>query len=161
MISFRWRSISVISSDAVRLISVQKTLGFSTTQRGIDMNVQQTKAYYDTFNDTELCTCVYCRNYYREVRNAYPSLAEYLQRIGVNIEKPLEAMFLDPDEDGFIEYITVQYVVMGNPSGFQKAVVSGVQIDIEDSHPMTGVQEEHFVIGVWPIRLKWTEQPDC
>ena len=74
--------------------------------------------------------------------------------MGVDIEKPFETMPLDPYE-GIVEYIAVQYIVMGNHSDFKAAVVSGVDIGIADSHPVTGIEEEHFVIEISPIKLKW------
>ena len=42
-----------------------------------------------------------------------------------------------------------------NHSDFKAAVVSGVDIDMADSHPVTGIEEEHFVIEISPIKLKW------
>ena len=45
---------------------------------------------------------------------------------------------------------------MGNHSDFQAAVVSGVDIDIADSHPMTDIEDEHFIIEISPIKLRWT-----
>ena len=96
------------------------------------MDIEKTKAYYDSLNSGDLCTCDYCRNYYKEIKSAYPALAEYLRKMGVDIEKPLETM------------------------PFHRSAVSGVHIGIAESHPMTNVSDEHFVMELWPIRLRWT-----
>ena len=118
------------------------------------MDIIKTELYYRTLNKDTLCSCDYCRNYYKEIRGSYPVLSDYLAMMGVDIEKPFEAMPLEPYE-GTIEYIAVQYIVMGNSSGFKSADVTGVHIGIADSHPMTDIEEEHFVIELSPIKLKW------
>ena len=119
------------------------------------MDIVKTENYYKKLNKNNLCSCDYCRNYFSEIKGTYPLLSDYLTGMGVDIEKPFETMPLEPYE-GTIEYIAVQYIVMGNHSDFQAAVVSGVDIDIADSHPMTDIEEEHFIIEISPIKLKWT-----
>ena len=129
------------------------------------MNKFKTKNYYRELNKDSLCSCDYCRNYYKEVKAAYPELSDHLAGMGVDIEKPFETMPLEPYEgnieyiavpyEGNIEYIAVQYIVMGNAADFKSEDVYGVHISIADSHPMTDIDEEHYVIEISPIRLKW------
>ena len=119
------------------------------------MDRKRTEEYYKALGADDLCDCAYCRNYYKEIKSAYPALDEYLQSLGIDIEKPFEAMPLEPYE-GFLEYSGVQYVVLGSPSGFEETAVGNVHIVIADSHPMTGIEEEHFVIEAYPITLPWT-----
>ena len=121
----------------------------------MEIDILKTERYYKTLADEDLCSCAYCRNYYREIKAAYPVLSEYLKELGIDIEKPFEAMPLEPYE-GKIEYSGVQYIVMGDPASFQETDVAGVHIAIADSHPMTDLSEEHFVIEISPIILKWT-----
>ena len=119
------------------------------------MDIKKTELYYRTQAEEDLCACDYCRNYYREIKGAYPVLSDYLKAMGIDIEKPFEAMPLEPFK-GTIEYIAVQYIVMGNSSDFMETNILGVHIGIADSHPMTDIEEEHFVIELSPITLKWT-----
>ena len=123
------------------------------------MDIKKTENYYKTLSEDDLCDCDYCKNYYKEIKAAYPLLAEYLEGIGVDIEKPFEAMPLEPYE-GYIEYMAVQYVVMGDPSDFAETEVAGVHIGIAESHPMTDLSEPHFVIELYPVTLKWTMDQD-
>ena len=51
-------------------------------------------------------------------------------------------------------------MVLGSPSGFEETDISGVHIGIAESHPMTDLQEEHFVLEVSEVDLKWTIQQD-
>lgn len=124
------------------------------------MNIEETKQYYSSLTAEALCDCVYCRNYIREIKNAYPRVAEYLLTLGVDIEKPFETIPLEPDETGYIEYISSQYIVIGNLDDFVKTVIDTVTVDMADSHPSTGIDKPHFVIEIYPVRLKWTAQTD-
>lgn len=119
------------------------------------MDIEKTKLYYEQLNYNNLCDCVYCKNYICSVRSAYPGISDYLSRIGVNIEKPFETIPLEPDASGYIEYICAQYVVLGHPDDFEKASISSVNLSISESHPATAINEPHFVIEIYPIRLKW------
>lgn len=124
------------------------------------LSIKETKQYYDSLTAEDLCNCAYCRNYIREIRNAYPKVAEYLLALGVDIEKPFETIPLEPDETGGIEYLSSQYIVIGNTDGFIKTVIDTVTVDITDSHPLTNIDKPHFVIGIYPVRLKRTVQKD-
>ena len=119
------------------------------------MNVEKTKAFYEKINHDDLCSCAYCQNYIKEIRSSYPTLAEYLERLGVDIEKPFQTMPLEPDKTGYIEYLGSQYIVCGKRDAFEKTTINDVNVDIALSHPPTGLEEEHFVIEIYPIRLKW------
>lgn len=119
------------------------------------MDKINTENYYKALNNENLRFCDYCRNYYKEAKETYPELSDYLARMGIDIEKPLETMPLEPYE-GAIEYIAVQYIALGNVSSFKSENVEGVHICIADSHPATDIDEEHYVIEIYPLRLKWT-----
>lgn len=127
------------------------------------MDITKTKAFYELLAPDYVCDCDYCKNYVKEIKRAYPLLADYLQSIGIDIEKPFETMPLELDKDGYIDYIGVQYVVLGSKDDFKKTVVSDVSIDITESHPRTNVTDAHFVIELLPInrfiRLPWALEP--
>lgn len=119
------------------------------------MNIEKTKEFYARLKRSDLCNCAYCQNYVREVKTTYPMLAEYLQGLGVDIEKPFETMPLEPDETRHIEYLCSQYIVCGEQEGFEKVTIDSVNVDIAGSHPSTEMGEAHFVIEIYPICLKW------
>ena len=112
------------------------------------LSIKETKQYYDSLTAEDLCNC------------AYPKVAEYLLALGVDIEKPFETIPLEPDETGGIEYLSSQYIVIGNTDGFIKTVIDTVTVDITDSHPLTNIDKPHFVIEIYPVRLKRTVQKD-
>lgn len=132
----------------------------SGSQRPSVMNAEKTKQYYDHLTDKDICRCAYCQNYVRKIRSAYPKLAGFLDGMGVNIEKPFEAIPV-----GFVNemmlYSGVQYVIIGSADDFRQVSIDNADIFITDSHPMTDVKEDHFVIEISPVLLKQTgEEPD-
>lgn len=118
------------------------------------MDVQKTKAFYEGTGIGDLCQCAYCRNYVQQIGSVYPEVAEFLETLGADIEKPFETSPLEP-ENGYLDYISAQYIIMGSREGFQNGMINEVSIRIADSHPATGIPEEHFVIELFPIRLSW------
>ena len=122
----------------------------------LKMNIEKTEDYYKKLKSKDICQCAYCQNYVREIKKEYRDLDKYLEGIGVDIEKPFETMPLE-EKDGYIEYASVQYIVMGSKESFKESKVGDVTITLADSHPTTGIEEEHFVIEIYPIVLKWTE----
>ena len=120
------------------------------------MDIERTKQYYAKLTEEDLCRCDYCRTYVREIRNASPRLTEYLSSLGVDIEKPFEVIPLDETAE-YMEYLAVQYVVIGSAEGFEENALEGMDVLITDSHPMTNIEEDHFVIEIVPhppLRLK-------
>ncbi len=120
------------------------------------MDIRQTTDYYGSLTAEDLCSCDYCRNYCREIKKTYPVLAENLRKMGIDIEKPFETWPLEPDAEGYIEYVSAQYILMGWQCDFRETDCSGVHIGIADSHPMTDITADHFVIEISPLKLKWT-----
>ena len=117
------------------------------------MTIEKTRDFYKTYDD--LCDCAYCRNYIREIKKSYPDLVAYLDKIGVDVEKPFETVPGEP-ESGFIEYFCVEYLVMGDKKDFSKTKLGGVSINFAKSFPDPGLDCKYYVIEVGPIKLKWT-----
>lgn len=122
------------------------------------MNIDKTRSYYEKLSSHDLCDCAYCKNYIGEVKNTYPKVAEYLSSLGIDIEKPLETMPLEPDETGYIEYAWPQYIAFGTPDTFPETTIDSINVGVAESHPSTQINEAHFVVEVGPIRLKWIMQ---
>lgn len=127
------------------------------------MDIKKTEDFYKTMDtDHYICKCDHCQNYIKEIKRSYPLLADHLQSMGVDIENPFETIPMEPDEEGYIEYIGVQYIVLGSKDAFAPTRVSDVEIGIAEFHPATNVEGEHFVIELRPIRLKWVmENPSA
>ena len=118
------------------------------------MNLEKTRQYYHHLTDKDVCDCAYCRNYVKEIRSSYPELAAFLDQLGADIEKPFEAIPIGP-ANGMMFYSGAQYVVMGSADGFKEPAIGDTRVFVTDAHPMTDIKEDHFVIEVSPIKLKW------
>lgn len=112
------------------------------------INIEKTKEYYAETAADQLCTCEDCQNYAANIKAAYPELAAYLASLGADIEKPFET-FPMYAENGLVRFMGVQYVLLGSGADFEKVSVSGFDIDLAVAHPMTCIEDEHFVIEIW------------
>lgn len=116
------------------------------------MDIGKTKRYYADLRNSDLCQCDNCRIFYGKVKSAYPLVAEYLEGIGVDIEKPFELWSVEISKgdksgtDRMIMYPDAQYIVMGNCDSFIETEICGVKISVTESHPVTDIKENHFVI---------------
>ena len=125
----------------------------------MNVDIKTTKAYYHSIIETALCDCAYCRNYRLQVREAFPKVAEYLYSLGIDIEKPFETSPLEPDENGMLEYCCCQYIVFGTCSSEYHYKIDNIEFRVATSYPNTGIEQEHFVIELFPIKLKYICEP--
>ena len=115
------------------------------------IDIVKTKEYYNSLSLDMLCDCDYCKLYCFNSRKEFSELALWLDKYGVDIEKPFEVMSLEPDESGMLDYIGVQYIVFGTFSNDNSYYVGDFNIKIVHSHPSTGISDKHFVLEVIPI----------
>ncbi|WP_106460458.1 hypothetical protein [Anaerococcus sp. Marseille-P3915] len=117
------------------------------------MTIEETRQFYKDYDG--LCDCAYCKNYIKEIKKVYPDLDAYLDKFGIDIEKPWEAL---PGEvvGGMIEYLGAQYILIGNKNDFKKAKLGDITIDLAKSYPDPGLACEYYVIEVSSIKLQWT-----
>ena len=115
------------------------------------IDIVKTREYYNSLSSGLLCDCDYCKLYYAKSRKEFSELALWLDKYGVDIEKPLEVISIEPDESGMLDYIGVQYIVFCTFSNYNSYYVGDFNIKIADSHPNTGISDEHFVLEVIPM----------
>ena len=120
----------------------------------MNVDVEETQKYYNSIKQESLCSCNYCKNYYRQIKSSYPAIASYLASFGVDIEKPFETSPLEPDINGMLEYCVCQYIVFGSCTSTYSHRIGEVNFRVASSYPSTGIKEEHFVLELSPIRLK-------
>ena len=114
----------------------------------------KTAQYYETLSTEDLCDCDYCKLYYSKCEEAYPELADWFLQSGIDIRKPFEAMWLDPDEMGIVNYIGVQYIVFGVCPEDYECTIGNVSIRVVTSYPTpVGIEGDFFVIEAYPMYL--------
>lgn len=118
------------------------------------MDIERTKAYYAGLKREDICECIYCQNLIDEIKSAYPDLAEYLLSLGVNIERPFEALLPDDPVNGYMDYPIVQYLIAGNPDDFKETTIGDIKIGISESHPTAIYEGEHFIIDAGEFHIK-------
>ena len=120
----------------------------------MNVNITKTKEYYATITDSELCGCGYCRNYRLQIKSVLPEVATYLEAWGIDIEKPFETSPLEPDATGMLEYCGCQSIAFGNCDPEDHHRIGDVEFRVATSYPSTGIEKEHFVLELFPVRLK-------
>ena len=123
----------------------------------MDVNISATKDYYNSITDASLCDCGYCRSYRLQVKSAFPKVAAYLDSLGIDIEKPFETSPLEPDEKGMLEYCCCQYIAFGNCEPEYHHKIDNVEFRVAESYPHIDIEQEHFVMEMFPIQLKYVE----
>lgn len=122
----------------------------------MDINIAKTKEYYASIDESLLCDCSYCQCYREQIRSVYPKVAEYLDSLGIDIEKPFETSPLEPDEKNMLEYCCCQYIVFGKCDPEYSYKIDDVEFRLAASYPHTGIEEEDFVLELFPIWLKYS-----
>ena len=121
----------------------------------MNVDVSATRDYYNSITDSVLCDCGYCRNYRQLIKSALPKAATYLDSLGVDIEKPFETSPLEPDENGMLEYCGCQYIAFGNCEPEYRHRIGDVEFRVATSYPSTGIEQEHFILELFPVQLKF------
>ena len=120
----------------------------------MDVDVSATRDYYNSIIDSALCNCGYCRNYRLQIKSALPEVTAYLDSLGIDIEKPFETSPLEPNENRMLEYCGCQYIAFGNCDPEYRHRIGDVKFRVATSYPSTGIEKEHFVLELFPVRLK-------
>ena len=121
----------------------------------MNADVLKTTEYYRSIAENSLCDCAYCRSYRLQVKSAFPEVSEYLDSLGIDIEKPCETSPLEPDENCMLEYCCCQYIAFGTCNSEYNYRIDNVEFRIATSYPSTGIEQEHFVIELYPVHLKF------
>ena len=84
-------------------------------------------------------------------------MARYLDSLGVDMEKPFEILLPEPMEGGYLGYLICQYIVFGSCPEDVTHRIGDATFGRSDGHPGMKIDEEHFVLDCYPVRLKVEE----
>lgn len=124
---------------------------------------EKTQQYYRTYT---LCDCVYCRNYYAQVRQQFPRLDAFLSEFGVDIARPDEIMSVELE--GHVAYLNVDYTVCGRVQTMGEGEIElydGRLLHIAVTEGFASPNEQtgdYFTISVTELELtkqKWETLP--
>ena len=104
------------------------------------------------------CDCEVCNIYYKNVKNQYPKIAEYLKKLNVDILRPFELVWFENEKDKTIEYEGCQYIVFGQCEDDFTLQIDDVIFENNTSfHPSTEhIEGNHFVLDFGKIVLSNT-----
>lgn len=101
------------------------------------------------------CPCPYCPFFRTRVAAAHPELAAQLAAVGIDIAKPFD-LPLPHEENGVSMYDYATYIIMGTWTDEDAAAVTLCELETTDSHPCTGIEEEHSVVPAGPFAIPGT-----
>lgn len=116
------------------------------------INLEMTKQLYNNFPKDWICQCENCKLFYSNVKDSFVELANWLKQYNIEIDKPFELSSIELD-DGTIEYLEAQYVVIGTCEDDFSVCVGDIEISPTHIHPSTNINEKHFVLGASSIFL--------
>lgn len=101
------------------------------------------------------CDCEICKNYYKQIKDKHPEIAEYLASLNVDILRPFELVWLE-NENNQIDYLDCQYIVFGKcVNNFKKQIDDNVFEINTLHHPSTKhIKDEHFILDFGKIVLE-------
>lgn len=122
----------------------------------MNLNIDGNLDYYMNIEQGEKCDCNTCKNYYAKIKGDYPDLDRYFSEMGVNIEKPFEAVSLSDEEDtnGMMEYFA-WYIVKGDCGLDYEIKINNLKIIKAVDYPNPCLQDDYFVLVVYNIKLPY------
>ena len=116
---------------------------------------EKTKEYY---KNNYICNCFSCRNFRNQIKNISPQLTNFLSEFGVDICRPDNSN--DIEFDSYIDYLFVEYTVIGNivTEKVHETDIDNYHITISnDTAPINWVPNEQkdkcFFISITGITL--------
>ncbi len=118
------------------------------------INLEQNLQYYKSDNSLP-CTCEFCKNYYKRIKEKYPEVSEYLLSINVDILRPFELVWFENKDTNEIEYVGCQYIVFGTCESNFKKQIGDVLFEINTNHHPSddNIKDEHFILDFGKIVL--------
>ncbi len=127
------------------------------------VNLEQTREYYQTLTKEDICQCDYCRNYAKLVRDAYPQVSKYLDKFGIDIEKPYElGMPFDDKVNRRLNYHFCMYLVFGSCEDDFSELIDDIEFCKAISFPKPNVEpkEPYFILECFGVCLDMDDEFD-
>lgn len=125
------------------------------------VDIDITKEYYRTYSD--LCDCDGCKNFYQAIRGHSAELTEFLEKFGIDVEKPIEAMWFAVDKQSRTVDYTAYYSVHGTAAkGEYEIDFEGINVVVQTpkNSPNTEMPEPYFVFQIFNLFLPWVLSDD-
>lgn len=120
------------------------------------VDIDITKEYYRTYSD--LCKCDGCKNFYQTIRSCSAELTAFLEQFGIDVEKPIEAMWFTVDKQSKIVNYAAYYSVHGIAANGKYEIDFGtinIVVQPPKNSPNTEMSEPYFVFQIFNLLLPW------
>lgn len=123
----------------------------------LDIDFDATKRYSATHN---LCDCADDRNFYVQSREKFSKLTEFLEELGLLIDRPDEIGSLTYNNE--VDYLFISYTVVGKileADKYEFDMFDGdifLNIVIDNWYvPNEQTTDEYFTVTVYNVKLPW------
>ena len=120
------------------------------------VDIDITKEYYRTHSD--LCECDGCKNFYQTIRSHSVELTAFLEQFGIDVEKPMEVMWLEVDKQSKIIDYVAYYSIHGTAAKGKYEIDFGtinIVVQPPKNSPDTEMLEPYFVFQIFNLLLPW------
>ena len=116
------------------------------------VNKEKTKEFYEKYE--YLCNCLECMNYYKKIQVTYPKLVDFLNEYNVDIEKPVEIITYDYENNK--QVCESYYVVIGDLIKEFSLQIDDLFIEFIDKQNLFKVEtgDDYFLINIKGIHLE-------
>ena len=123
----------------------------------MEVDLVKNLEYYKS-DESIPCTCEACKIFYKNIKDKYPLVAQYLEKLNIDILRPFELIWIANEKDKTIEYEGCQYIVFGKcEENFMLNIENVVFENNLHCHPSTKhINGEHFVLDFGKIILPTT-----
>jgi len=121
----------------------------------IEVDVEKTKAYYDTAAlISEGCDCSGCRNYEKAIDTISDEVKSFFKQLGVFMKRATEVFVIAPNADGTMLYGGWYHVcgrVIDGESAWNTADSNNMYLDEEKLHAITDKFKVTYGDGSYPV----------
>lgn len=121
-----------------------------------NVDIDITKEYYRTYSD--LCECDGCKNFYQTIQSYSAELTAFLEQFGIDVEKPIEAMWFAVDKQSKMINYTAYYSIHGTATNGKYEIdfeTINIVVQPPKNSPNTEMLEPYFVFQIFNLLLPW------
>lgn len=113
----------------------------------------KTEKFYLSDISEHLCNCLECMNYYKKIKVTYPKLVDFLNEYNVDIEKPVEIITYDYENN--MQVCESYYVVIGNLKREFSMKIDNLNIEFINKEKIFAIDisGDYFLIHIKPFDL--------
>ena len=122
------------------------------------VEIEKTRAYYQTVHPADLCDCEGCRHYRANVRRLFPQIAKCFDSLGMDIEKPFSVSYVEMEKENKMLYMACCYVAFGDCGQDFRRMIDGAVLTCAGACPDSGVEEPHIELEIQKLEMPYPKE---